>query len=352
MFNETTEAVARVLERGNFILGEEVRSFEAEWARFCESRGAVGVANGTDAVTLALTAAGVGPGDEVITTPLTAAYTALGIAGAGAKPVFVDVDENTFALDPEKIERAITGRTRAVVPVHLYGRSADMAAIGAVAKRHELLIVEDAAQAHGARFQGKPCGFSSRAATFSFYPTKNLGAFGDGGAIVSNDEDFLRQARVLRQGGHSEALNQNLTGRNSRLDEMQAAILRVKLKRLDAWTARRRVLAGVYIERLKSFPRIILPAADGEAVFHLFVVRHPERDRLKAFLAESGIETLIHYPHLLHEQKLFRDPARPALPVAEKLAGEILSLPLYPEIETAEIEAVCAAIEEFENNKD
>ena len=203
LFKETTEAVARVLEHGNFILGEEVRSFEAEWAQYCETRGAVGVANGTDAISLALTAAGVAPGDEVITPPLTAAYTALGIAGAGAKPVFVDIDEDTFNLDPEKIEQAVTPRTRAIVPVHLYGRSADVPAISEIAKRHKLLVIEDAAQAHGARFNGQPCGFSSTAATFSFYPTKNLGAFGDGGALVSNDEDFLRKARILRQGGHA-----------------------------------------------------------------------------------------------------------------------------------------------------
>jgi dTDP-4-amino-4,6-dideoxygalactose transaminase len=248
LFNETIEAVARVLERGSFILGEEVRNFEAEWARYCEARGAVGVGNGTDAITLALTAAGVGGrADEVITTPLTAAYTVLAIVNAGAKPVFADIDEKTFNLNPEKIEQAVTPRTRAIVPVHLYGQSADMQAITEIAARHKLLVIEDAAQAHGARFNGQPCGFSSLAATFSFYPTKNLGAFGDGGAIVSNDEDFLRKARGLRQGGHADALEMNLVGRNSRLDEMQAAILRVKLKRLDEWTARRRALAAVIL---------------------------------------------------------------------------------------------------------
>jgi dTDP-4-amino-4,6-dideoxygalactose transaminase len=349
LFNETSQAVARVIERGNFILGEEVQSFEAEWAHYCEAAGAVGVANGTDAITLALTAAGVRQGDEVITTPLTAAYTSLAIVNAGATPVFVDVDENTFNLDPEKIEQAVTPRTRAIVPVHLYGRVAAMPVIAELAARHKLFVIEDAAQAHGARFNGTPCGFSSLAATYSFYPTKNLGAFGDGGAIVSNDADFLRRARALRQGGHAEALEMNVAGRNSRLDEMQAAILRVKLKRLDEWTARRRALADFYFERLKNFPRVRLPLAGEGSVFHLFVIRHPERDELKSFLAARGIETLIHYPYLLHERKIFRAAGTPSLPVAEKIAGEILSLPLYPELETAEIEAVCRAIEDFEN---
>ena len=349
LFNETSEAVSRVIARGNFILGEEVQSFETDWARFCEAAGAVGVANGTDAITLALTASGIGHGDEVITTPLTAAYTSLAIVNAGAKPIFVDIDEKTFNLDPEKIERAVTPRTRAIVPVHLYGQSADAAAIAGIAARHNLTVIEDAAQAHGARLNGKPIGERSLAATFSFYPTKNLGAFGDGGAIVSNDEDFLRTARILRQGGHADALEMKLPGRNSRLDEMQAAILRVKLKRLDEWTARRRALANVYFERLKNFPRIRLPLASEESVFHLFVIRHAERDTVKEFLATRGIETLIHYPYLLHEQKLFRSCEQQALPIAEKVSREILSLPLYPELENSEVEAVCAAIEEFEN---
>jgi dTDP-4-amino-4,6-dideoxygalactose transaminase len=351
LFKETTAAVTRVIESGNFILGEEVREFENEWAQYCEAKGAVGVANGTDAITLALTASGIGQNDEVITTPLTAAYTSLAIVNAGAKPVFVEVDEKTFNLNPEKIERAITPRTRAIVPVHLYGQSADMQFIAEIAERHKLVVIEDAAQAHGARFDGKPCGFSSLAATFSFYPTKNLGAFGDGGAIVSRDEDFLRKTRALRQGGHAEALEMNLIGKNSRLDEMQAAILRVKLKFLDEWTARRRELAAIYFEKLKNFPRLQLPFAGEESVFHLFVIRNPKRDRLKKFLAARGIETLIHYPYLLHEQKIFRATEQKSLPTAEKIVKEILSLPLYPEMEITEIEAVCEAIEEFENTR-
>lgn len=347
----TQDAVSRVIERGSFILGEEVLEFEREWARYCEARGAVGVANGTDAITIALTALGVAYGDEVITTPLTAAYTSLAIVNAGAQPIFVDIDEKTLNLDPQKIEAAITPRTKAIVPVHLYGQTADMTTIAAIAERRQLTVIEDAAQAHGARSDGKPCCRLSRAATFSFYPTKNLGAFGDGGAIVSNDEDFLQRTRALRQGGHAEAMETNLIGRNSRLDEIQAAILRIKLRMLDEWNARRRELAAIYLERLKYLTRVRLPQTQTGSVFHLFVIRHPERDRLKDFLGSRGIETLIHYPYLLHERKIFRGGEQKSLPAAEKTVKEILSLPLYPEMKTADIEAVCDAIDEFERSR-
>lgn len=348
---EISQAFARVVGRGNFILGEEVEAFEREWAEYCQTKGAVGVANGTDAITLALTALGVGKGDEVITAPLSAAYTALAIAGAGARPVFTDIDEKTFNLNPEQIEKAITPRTKAIVPVHLYGQTANIEAVCEIAKRRNLRVIEDAAQAHGARFDGKACGFSSDAATFSFYPTKNLGALGDGGAIVSGDEDFLQKARALRQGGHIEAMRANLIGRNSRLDEMQAAFLRVKLKKLDRCNNRRRELAEIYFEKLKDVPHLRLPfAADkAEHVFHLFVIRHERRDELKDFLATRGIETLIHYPYLLHEQEIFRAPEQKSLPVAEKIRREILSLPLHPQMKNAEIEIICEAIAEFEN---
>lgn len=355
---EIAEAFRRVAARGSFILGAEVEAFEREWARFCEAKGAVGLANGTDTITLALIASGAiraGVRDEVITTPLTAGYTALAIAGAGAKPVFADIDEKTFNLCPEKIEAAVTPRTAAVVPVHLYGQMTDMRAVGEIARRHNLIVIEDAAQAHGARFGGKPAGreAASLASSFSFYPTKNLGAFGDGGAIVSDDENFLQKIRVLRQGGHPAAMHSGTTaaGRNSRLDEMQAAFLRVGLGRLDEWNRRRRALADIYFRKLSDFPGLKLPfvRAEAESVFHLFVVRHPQRDRLKEFLAARGVETMIHYPFLLHRQKIFRSAEQKPLPVAEKAAGEILSLPLYPQMREAEIETVCEAIAEFEN---
>ena len=349
--DELAEAFARVIERGNFILGEETALFENEWASLCEANGAVGTANGTDAITLSLIALDVKPGDEIITTPLSAAYTALAIVNAGAKPIFVDIDEKTFNLDPTKIEEAMTPRTRGIVPVHLYGQTADMEAISQIAGRNDLFVIEDAAQAHGARSGGKPCGSLSAAAAFSFYPTKNLGALGDGGAIVSNDEDLLKKTRALRQGGHIEAMNLNLIGRNSRLDEIQAAFLRVKLKKLAEWNARRRALGEIYFERLKDLSRVRLPFVNDKAghVFHLFVIRHKRRDELKNFLEARGIETLIHYPYLLHEQKIFRGAEERSLPVAEKIRNEILSLPLYPQMEIEEIEEICDAIAEFEN---
>jgi dTDP-4-amino-4,6-dideoxygalactose transaminase len=344
---ELAEAFARVTKRGNFILGQETEAFENEWAEFCGAKGAVGVANGTDAITLSLIALGIEAGDEIITTPLTAAYTALAIVNAGAKCVFADIDEKTFNLDPEKIEAAITPRTRAIVPVHLYGQTADMRAIAEIARRRNLLVIEDAAQAHGVKFDAS----ASDAAAFSFYPTKNLGALGDGGAIVSDDEDFLQKTRALRQGGHAEALRANLTGRNSRLDELQAAFLRVKLKKLSEWNSRRRELALSYFERLKNLPRVRLPLAsdENEHVFHLFVIRCERRDELKNFLASREIETLIHYPYLLHEQPIFRADEQNRLPVAEKIQKEILSLPLYPNMGIENIETICDAIADFEN---
>ncbi len=347
--NEINEAFARVMQRGNFILGEEVTAFESEWANYCKSRGAVSVANGTDAITLAIKATNAlkpNENNEIITSPLSAAYTALAIVNAGAKPVFADIDEKTFTLNPAQVEKFITPQTRGIVPVHLYGQTADMKAINEIALRHKLFVIEDAAQAHGARFDGKPCGSESLAATFSFYPTKNLGAFGDGGAITSNDENFLMRVRQLRQGGHFESLQTNLTGANSRLDEMQAAFLHVKLKKLGEWTRRRRELAQIYFERLNDLPNLHLPfiKTGNEHVFHLFVIRCKKRDELKNSLAKRGIETIIHYPYLLHQQQIFRSAAQNLLPVAETIVNEILSLPLYPQMENSEVEEVCEAI--------
>jgi dTDP-4-amino-4,6-dideoxygalactose transaminase len=348
--NEINEAFARVIRRGNFILGKEVEAFESEWADFCETKGAVSVANGTDAITLAIKAAGaIETNNEIITTPLSAAYTALAIVNSSAKPIFVDVDEKTFTLNPEQLEKAITPQTRGIIPVHLYGQIADMKAINEIAERHKLFVIEDAAQSHGARFDGKPCGSKSLAATYSFYPTKNLGAFGDGGAIISNNKDFLMRLRKLRQGGHFETLQANLTGLNSRLDEMQAAFLRVKLKKLNEWTIRRRELAQIYFEGLKDLPNLQLPfiKAGNEHVFHLFVIRHKERDRLKKFLFERGIETIIHYPYLLNQQNIFRQANQNSLPIAEKIVDEILSLPLYPQMKNSEVEEICETIADF-----
>jgi len=352
---EARAAAGRVLAGGVYVLGREVEAFEREWARFCGARACAGVGNGTDAIALALLASGAvrpGRGDEVITAPLTAGYTALGIANAGAVPVFADVDPDTYTLDPRRLERALTPRTRAVVPVHLYGRLADIEAVCDFAARRGLVVVEDAAQAHGARLGKRRAGAWGHAAAFSFYPTKNLGAYGDGGAVTSDDPGLIERVKELRQGGHPGALGGSLPGRNSRLDELQAALLRVKLRRLAAWNRRRRQLAAGYRRLLsRGSGPLVLPAEGAGAashVFHLYVVRHPERERLRAHLAARGVETLVHYPAPLHLRPLFRRRGQAQLPAAERLTGEILSLPLYPQLRDEELREVAEAVLEFE----
>ena len=344
--DEINFALQRVMTCGSFILGEEVEIFEREWADYCGTRGAVGVANGTDALTLALLAT-VEKGDEVITPTLTAGYTALAILNAGAIPVFADINPNTFNLCPESVESSITSRTRAIVPVHLYGQIAEISAICEIAERRNLIVIEDAAQAHGARFFGKCAGNFGRLAAYSFYPTKNLGAYGDGGAVVSNDEGILEKIKILRQGGHFENFQTGLEGKNSRLDEMQAAILRVKLKKLDEWNARRKTIAGRYNAAFQNILQTPVTANEQSHVYHLYVVKHAERERLRAHLAERKISTLIHYPFLLHEQKLFRQPTQKPLPNAENTKQQILSLPLNPHLTEDEIERVIEAVLSF-----
>lgn len=347
--NEITETITRTLRSGKYILGEEVSAFENEWARYCSVRGCVGVANGTDAISLALIASGAvekNRGDEVITTPLTAAYTALAILNAGATPVFADIDQQTYILNPKSIEKFITPRTRAIVPVHLYGQMADMEAICEIASRHNLIVIEDAAQAHGARFKEKCAGSFGHAAAFSFYPTKNLGAMGDGGAIVSNDESLLERVKTLRQGGHELALQSEIEGRNSRLDEIQAAILRVKLKRLDEWNERRKHIAKIYDEALTQDERITIPfvATENEHTYHQYVIQHSLRKDLQKYLSAKGIETMIHYPYLLHQQKLFKQDTQTPLPVSETIADRILSLPINPHLSEQEASEIAEAI--------
>jgi dTDP-3-amino-3,4,6-trideoxy-alpha-D-glucose transaminase len=349
---ETAAALTRVLSRGVYLFGPEVAAFEAEWARFGEVRGAAAVGCGTDALALALLASGAtqpGQAAEVILPPLTSPYTALAILQAGGVPVFADIHLPSYTLDPQAIEAALTPRTRAIVPVHLYGQMADMEAINAIAARHNLIVIEDAAHAHGARLGGTRAGAFGHAAAFSFYPTKNLGAYGDGGAVVSNDAALIERVQTLRQGGHAPALQGQAVGRNSRLDELQAALLRVKLPHLDAWNRRRQTLATRYHEALRG-TRLRLPEArEPEAhVYHLYVVEHPERDGLRAHLAARGIETAIHYPVLLHQQALFRRDRQVALPVAESVAARICSLPLYPQLRESELQLVIEAILEFE----
>jgi dTDP-4-amino-4,6-dideoxygalactose transaminase len=343
---ELDAAVARVLDSGHFILGPEVEAFEKELARASGTKDAVAVANGTEALQLALVALGIGPGHEVVTSPLTAAFTALAVLAAGAVPVFADIDARTLNLDPAALARAITPRTKALVPVHLYGHPADMDPVLAVAREQGLAVVEDACQAVGALYRGRPVGNVSGIAALSFYPTKNLGALGDGGAILVEDPEVAKRLRQLRNGGQADRYRHEVAGINSRLDEVQAAILRVGLRHLERWTARRRELAALYRLGLEG-AGLVLPVEEpyARAVEHLFVVRHPRRDALAEELAARGIGTLVHYPVPLHLQPAFAHlGGRPGeLPVAERAAREVLSLPLHPALTDGEARAVVAA---------
>jgi dTDP-4-amino-4,6-dideoxygalactose transaminase len=344
-------AIGRVLRRGWFVLGEEGAAFESEWAAYCEAAEAVGVGNGTDALCLALRAAGIGPGDEVIVPALTAAFTALAVSMTGAAPVFADVDARRYTLDPAAFEAAISPRTAAVIPVHLYGCPADMAAIVDIARRHSLLVVEDAAQAHGARCQGRRVGGLADAAAFSFYPSKNLGAYGDAGAIVANDAGLAGKARLLRHGGQRQTYRHEVLGVNSRLDEMQAAILRAKLPYLDGWNRQRRALAARYEVGLRGLDELVLPSMpDGvEPVVHLYVVRTSLRDPLREYLADAGVVTAVHYPRALHQQEAYAALGYRTgfCPQAEAAAGQVLSLPLFPHLEMGEVDHVCRLIRVF-----
>jgi len=345
---EIDAAVADVLDNGWFVLGAQVEAFEGAFAAHSGAAHAVGVGNGTDAIALALRAVGVGPGDEVVTSPLSAAFTALAISQIGARPVFADVDADTLTLDPASVEAAITPRTRAVVPVHLYGRPANMDPILAVARARGLAVVEDAAQAHGASYRGRRIGTLADAAAFSFYPSKNLGAFGDGGAVTTDDPDVAARVRRLRNGGQTTRYNHVERGVNSRLDELQAAILSVRLRHLDADNARRRAVAARYDAALAGVPEVVGPAPAGDSlpVFHLYVVRSPDRDGLAGRLAAAGIGTAVHYPTPIHLQPAYGGAARAGeLPVAEAAAESVLSVPIYPELDEAEVAAVAGALE-------
>ncbi len=344
---ELDAAIARVLDSGFFILGHEGEALERELAPGFGAGDAVCVANGTEAIQLALLALGVGDGDEVVTSPLTAAFTGLAILAAGARPVFADVDPVTLNVSPETLRKAVTPRTKALLPVHLYGHPCDLDPMLELAHERGVALVEDACQAHGALYKGRPVGALSGLGALSFYPTKNLGALGDGGAILVNDPSLATKLRRLRNGGQSDRYHHELPGLNSRLDEIQAAIVRVKLERLRAGNQRRRALARIYIEGLAS-TGLGLPVEQpyAQAAHHLFVVRHPRRDALMAALEQKGIGTLIHYPIPLHLQPAFAAlGGRPGdFPVAEQAAATILSLPLYPELEDAQARAVVAAV--------
>ncbi len=349
--SEIDQAIERVLRRGWFILGEEGEAFEAEWAAYCGLSYAVGVGNGTDAIHLILRAAGIGHGDEVIVPALTAAFTALAVSLAGATPVFADVDPQRYTLDPAALEAAITPRTAAVVPVHLYGCPADMTPIVEIARRHGLFLLEDAAQAHGARYQGQRVGAFGDAAAFSFYPSKNLGAYGDAGAIVTNDAALAEKVRMLRHGGQRHTYEHELPGVNSRLDELQAAILRVKLRHLDAWNERRRVLAARYNAGLAECEGLTLPLApaDVEHVYHLYVVRTSLRDTLREYLTGAGVGTGVHYPKAVHRQEAYAGLGyqEGSCPHAEMAAAQVLSLPMFPQLTMQEVNQVIRLIRFF-----
>jgi dTDP-4-amino-4,6-dideoxygalactose transaminase len=346
--DDVRHAIDRVIARGWFILGPEVSAFEQEFAAASGAAHAVGVGTGTDAIALILRALDIGAGDEVITSPLSAAYSALAIMMAGARPVFADIDPQRATIDPERIAAKVGPRTRAILPVHLYGQPADMAAIERVAARHNLAIVEDCCQAHLATSDGRPIGTIGVAGAFSFYPTKNLGALGDGGAIVTSDRALADRVRRLRNGGQSDRYHHQEPGINSRLDDIQAAVLRARLPRLRGWIVRRRALAARYRRSLAGAPVGLLPERDPGHVYHLFVVQTGERDALQAHLAARGIETLIHYPVSIPRQPALaaQDPAE--CPVAGRMCGEILSLPLHPALRDEEADEIAAAVHAFQ----
>ena len=332
---EISEAVSKVLREGDFILGREVSLFEEEFAAFCEAKWAVGVDSGTSALELALRAYEIGPGDEVITAANTFIASALAISHAGATPVLVDVDADTYTIDVAAIEKAITPRTKAIIPIHLYGHPADMDPILQLAQRHGLVVIEDACQAHGARYKGRRTGSLGHAAAFSFYPGKNLGAYGDGGAVVTSDAAVAKRLAMLRNYGQKEKYQHMFRGFNRRLDTLQAAVLRTKLKRLDEWNEARRQHAKSY-SRLLAQSGLVVPRASAlcESVWHLYVIRINQRDALKEHLATRGISAGIHYPIPIHLQPAYRDLGHQPgdFPVTEEYSRQILSLPMYAEL--------------------
>lgn len=345
--SELDEVWARVRDSGWYILGPEVDAFEQEYAAYCGAQHCVGVANGLDALHLALRALGVGTGDEVIVPSNTYIATWLAVSQCGAVPVPVEPDPATHNLDPRRIEAVVTPRTKVILPVHLYGQPADLDPILSIARRHGLRVLEDAAQAHGARYKGQRIGAHGDAVAWSFYPGKNLGALGDAGAVTTNDPELADRLRVLRNYGSRVKYVNEVQGWNSRLDPLQAAILRVKLAHLDEWNARRAEIAALYLRELADCGVVLPQVPDwAQPVWHLFVIRHPQRDALQQRLAQAGIQTLIHYPIPPHRQQAYAGLglAEGALPIAERLAAEVLSLPIGPHLSGAQAEQVVAAV--------
>lgn len=341
---EIDAAVAQVLDSGYYILGPEVEAFEEEWAQYCEAKYAIGVANGLDALHLALLAMGVGPGDEVIVPSNTFIATWFAVSQCGATPVPVEPIAATYNIDPARIEEAITPRTKVILPVHLYGQPADLDPILAIGRKHGLRVLEDAAQAHGARYKGRRIGAHGDAVAWSFYPGKNLGALGDGGAVTTNNPEVADRIQVLRNYGSRLKYLNEVQGFNSRLDPIQAAVLRVKLRVLDEWNERRRGIAQRYLEGLKG-SSLVLPQVPtwAEPVWHLFVVQDPQRELLINKLKAKGVGTLIHYPTPPHLQQAYKQNNydKKMLPIAEKLANEVLSLPVWPQLSKNSVTSVC-----------
>src|SRR5512135_157743 len=346
---EIDEAIKAAIDGNRYILGPQTKAFEHEFAEYVGLKYGVGVGSGTEALHLAIRACEIGGGDDVITVAHTAVATVSAIELAGATPVLVDIDPATFTLDPQKLESAITPRTKAIIPVHIYGGSANLDPILKIAKRYELKVIEDCAQAHGARYHTKRLGSWGDVACFSFYPTKNLGAIGDGGFVATNDPVIAERLDLLRQYGWRERYISEIGGWNTRLDELQAAILRVKLKYLDADNDRRRQRAAMYDEMLQGVVATPIELADTRHVYHLYVIRSPQRDRLMKHLADRGIGSAIHYPQPTHLQPAYRGRLGDvgSLPETEKAAKEILSLPMFPELNESDLRVVVDAIREF-----
>jgi len=348
--DEIIEAITRVVDSGWYILGREVETFESDFAAYCESKHCIGVGNGLEALHLIIRAYGIGQGDEVIVPANTYIATWLAVTHAGATPVPVEPDERTYNINPEKIEQVITTKTKAILVVHLYGQTADMDPIIALARKYDLKVIEDCAQAHGARYKGRRAGSLGNAAGFSFYPGKNLGAFGDGGAVTTNNPELADRIKVLRNYGSHVKYHNEVIGFNSRLDELQAAVLRVKLTKLDEWNELRRQIASQYMRELSGQQGLTLPHVPewAEPVWHLFVVRHPRRDQLQKTLTEAGIETMIHYPIPPHLQAAYSDLCyqQGTFPISEAIHATVLSLPMWQGMNTGNVAAVSKILKE------
>ena len=350
--SEIDKAIQRVLDSGWYILGNEVEAFENEFAMYCGIKYCIGVSSGLDALHLVLRAWGISEGDEVIVPAHTFIATWLAVSHTGATPIPVDIDKRTYNIDPNLIEQAITSKTKVIIPVHLYGQPADMDSVNEIAQKYELKVLEDAAQAHGAKCKGKKCGSLGDAAGFSFYPVKNLGAFGDGGAVTTDDRNLAEEIKKLRNYGSKEKYFHNELGFNNRLDEIQAAILRVKLRYLDERNEKRKYFANYYFSNLYKIKGLIMPYVPdwADPVWHLFVIRTENRDRLQKYLNENGVQVMIHYPVSPHEQMVYKGWSRVRLPITKKINQEVLSLPLSHVLNKKEIMRVVDLINSYQRN--